>query len=48
MEDALAAAAEVKRLDPLFTVDQWAQDRPYADDTINEAFIVDMRAVGLP
>jgi class 3 adenylate cyclase/Flp pilus assembly protein TadD len=48
MADALEAAAEVRRLDPLFTAAQWAQDRPYADLAVVDAFVADMRSVGLP
>lgn len=48
MDDARLAAAEVRRLDPLFTTAQWMQDRPYADTAVAEAFVADMRAVGLP
>ena len=47
MEDALGAAMEVRRMDPQFTIEQWAQDRPYADPAVIDAFIADMRGAGL-
>jgi Flp pilus assembly protein TadD len=47
MSDATRAAGEVRRLDPLFSIEAWAQDRPYADKTIVEAFMADLQAVGL-
>jgi hypothetical protein len=47
MEDALGAAMEVRRMDPQFTIEQWAQDRPYTDPAVIDAFIADMRRAGL-
>lgn len=47
MADAQQAAGEIRRLDALFSIEAWAQDRPYADATVMEAFTVDLRSVGL-
>jgi class 3 adenylate cyclase/TolB-like protein/Tfp pilus assembly protein PilF len=46
-EEAARAVAEVRRLDPLFAVDQWARNRPYADPAIVAALCADMRSAGL-
>lgn len=48
MEDALRASREVTRLDPLFSVEAWMLDRPYADPVINQGLAEDMRSLGLP
>jgi adenylate cyclase len=47
MADAMQAASEVRRLDALFPVETWAQARPYADRTVMDALVADLRAVGL-
>lgn len=46
-EGARQAVAELRRLDPLFTIADWARDRPYADPKVMEALTADLRAVGL-
>lgn len=47
MSDALAAVAELRRLDPLFTIEQWAQDRPYSDPAVIDALVAEMQGLGL-
>jgi class 3 adenylate cyclase/TolB-like protein/Tfp pilus assembly protein PilF len=47
LEDAKQAAGELRRLDPLFAIADWARDRPYADPAVTEALAADMRRVGL-
>jgi|GEM_PF-3753610 len=46
-EEARQAAAELLRLDPLFTTGDWARNRPYADPAVMAALLDDMQAVGL-
>jgi class 3 adenylate cyclase/TolB-like protein/Tfp pilus assembly protein PilF len=46
-EEARQAAAELLRLDPLFTTGDWARNRPYADPAVMAALIADMQTVGL-
>ncbi|HVJ43898.1 MAG TPA: tetratricopeptide repeat protein [Dongiaceae bacterium] len=46
-EEAKAQALELLHLDPLFTVADWARNRPYADPEVMAALRKDMHAVGL-
>lgn len=46
-EEAKAEALELLHLDPLFTVADWARNRPYADPQVMAALCNDMQAVGL-
>jgi adenylate cyclase len=42
------AAAEIKRMDPSFSVAQFAQAQPYRDTTLLKKFVSDLHAAGLP
>ena len=47
LEDARITAAEIMRLDPLFTVDAWAARQPTSDETLMSEIKEDLRAAGL-
>jgi tetratricopeptide (TPR) repeat protein len=42
------AAAEVQRIDPSFSVAQFADAQPYRDSRLVEKFVSNLRSVGLP
>jgi adenylate cyclase len=46
-EDARAAAAEVLRLDPKFSLGRYAQSRPLKNQAIKDRLITDLRKAGL-
>ncbi|HVJ33993.1 MAG TPA: adenylate/guanylate cyclase domain-containing protein [Terriglobia bacterium] len=46
-DKARISAAELMHLDPQFSIDDWARNRPYADPEVMTALLSDMRAVGL-
>ncbi|MGE4251178.1 MAG: tetratricopeptide repeat protein [Parvibaculaceae bacterium] len=46
-KEAQQAAQSVLRLDPHFTVQEWAQARPFNDPVLLEHFIADLKATGL-
>lgn len=48
MEEARAAAAEVMRLHPHFTIRSWRHRPPYRDACIIEHYVEGMRKAGLP
>jgi class 3 adenylate cyclase/TolB-like protein/Tfp pilus assembly protein PilF len=41
-------AAEIRRMDPLFSVTQFARAQPYRDADVLESFLSDLRSAGLP
>jgi class 3 adenylate cyclase/TolB-like protein/cytochrome c-type biogenesis protein CcmH/NrfG len=47
LEAAKTATAELQRLDSLFTIDDWARNRPYADPQVMAGLVENMRMVGL-
>jgi len=47
LEDAKRAAADLLRLDPPFTIAEWARNRPYTDPKVMDDLMADMRKVGL-
>lgn len=46
-KDARNAAEHVLLLDPSFSSAEWAKSRPFIDDTMLNAFVADLRAIGL-
>jgi adenylate cyclase len=47
IEEARRTAAELVRLDPLFTIAEWARNRPYTDRKVMDGLMADMRLIGL-
>jgi len=48
MDESRAAAAEVMRLHPHFTIGAWRHRPPYRDKRIIERYVDGMRKAGLP
>ena len=47
MEEVRAAAAEVLKINPKFSLEQLARTTPYKDPTVRERFIDSLRKAGL-
>lgn len=47
-KEAHHAALSVLALDPHFTIEGWAQSRPFNDPVLLDHFVADLRATGLP
>ena len=47
MEEARAAAQEIPRLNPKFSVERWAKTNPYIDKTVVQQWAEAFRAAGL-
>jgi hypothetical protein len=45
---AKGVAAEVKRIDPSFSVTRFASGQPYRDISLVEKFVSDLQPAGLP
>ncbi|HXV23900.1 MAG TPA: adenylate/guanylate cyclase domain-containing protein [Alphaproteobacteria bacterium] len=46
-EEARRAAAMVRRLDPLFSAEEWARAQLYTDPAVVEAFVADLKRAGI-
>jgi hypothetical protein len=46
-DDARRAAAMIKRLDPLFSAEEWGRAQLYTDPAAVEAFIADLKRAGV-
>jgi class 3 adenylate cyclase/TolB-like protein/Flp pilus assembly protein TadD len=47
LDEARRAARELLRLDPLFTIAEWARNRPYTDPKVMDDLMAAMRVMGL-
>ena len=45
---AQSSARQVLLLDPHFTADEWAAERPFSDPELTSAFVRDLRIAGIP
>ena len=41
-------AADIKRIEPSFSVAQFAKGQPYRDNSLLQNFVSDLRSAGLP